>query len=621
MANNLFAKTSRRRALLLFAGDALLICLSFYLSFVLRFESNIPSIYFVLSYYYLPVFLIVKIFFLYLYGMYRLSWRYVGLPEIISVFWAAFLSFLVLGLFYLLSLSSGSPLRLPSSIIFIDYILTVFFISAFRASERIFFIITQKPSSKGERTLLVGAGDAGEQILRNITENRTSGYIPVGFVDDDVSKFGISIHGIKVLGPTNEIPFIIRHYNIETILIAAPSASAELVRKIVSLAREADVTRIKILPPAGRIITGNVGLRDILDIQASDILGRSEVKIDVQQMKASFEGKTILVTGAAGSIGSELCRQLLNFSPKKLMLIDQDETRIADLNIELADSHPHSEIDYIVCDIRDKAKVERIFEANKPQIVFHSAAYKHVPIMERYPEEAVKTNIVGTRVVAGASFGYDCEKFVMLSTDKAVNPTSLMGATKRVAEMIITDLNNKGKTKFVAVRFGNVLESRGNIFALFTKQIKEKKAITITHPDMTRYLMSISEATLLVMQASATGESGEIFVLDMGKPIKVLDFAKDLIKLHGLEPDIDIPIVITGIRPGEKLYEEYLNPEEKGITSKHDKIFISEEIKTLSPEALFSFLNKLELLSESGDSSEIRAVLKQMIPGYKSDVL
>ena len=241
--------------------------------------------------------------------------------------------------------------------------------------------------------------------------------------------------------------------------------------------------------------------------------------------------------------------------------------------------------------------------------------------MEKFPEEAIKTNIVGTRVVAGAAFGYDCEKFVMISTDKAVNPSSVMGASKRVAEMIITDLNNKGKTKFVAVRFGNVLESRGNMFALFTRQIKEKKAITITHPDMTRYLMSISEAALLVMQASAIGESGEIFVLDMGKPIKVLDFAKDLIKLHGLVPDVDIPIVITGIRPGEKLYEEYLNPEEKGRAGSLDRIFISEERKALSPEALFSFLNKLELLSESGDSTEIKAVLKQMIPGYKPDVL
>lgn len=621
MLNNIFAKTVRKRAMLLFAGDLLLLCLSFYLSFVLRFEGKIPVQYFSLSLYYLPVFLLVKITFLYLAGLYRLSWRYVGLPEILSVFRASLLSFLVLGAFLLLSTSSQIYLRLPSSIIIIDFILTVMLISAFRASKRIFFLVTQKPFSDGERTLLVGAGDAGEQILRNITENRTCGYTAVGFVDDDPSKFGISIHGIKVLGPTNEIPYIIKHFNIETILISAPSASAELVRKIVRLSREADITRIKILPPFSRMITGDVGLRDVQDVQAGDILGRSEVVIDAGQIESSIKGRSILVTGAAGSIGSALCRLIFNFSPKKLILLDQDETRIADLYAELVGLNLHCEIDYIVCDIRDKAKIERIFEINKPQIVFHAAAYKHVPIMEKFPEEAVKTNILGTRVVAGAAFGYDCEKFVMISTDKAVNPSSVMGAAKRVAEMIITDLNNKGKTKFVSVRFGNVLESRGNMFALFTKQIKENKAITITHPDMTRYLMSISEAALLVMQASATGESGEIFVLDMGKPVKVLDFAKDLIRLHGLEPDVDIPIVITGIRPGEKLYEEYLNPEEKGRPSRHERIFISEERQTLSPEALFSFLNKLELLSESGDSSEIRAVLKQMIPGYKSDVL
>ncbi|OGZ73001.1 MAG: hypothetical protein A3A98_03055, partial [Candidatus Staskawiczbacteria bacterium RIFCSPLOWO2_01_FULL_40_39] len=466
-----------------------------------------------------------------------------------------------------------------------------------------------------ERTLIVGAGDAGEQILRNMLSSAKNNYYPVGFVDDSNIKQGVKIHGLKVLGKISDLPRIIVNSEIRQLIIALPSASNKVIKQAVELGRSAGLKKIKIAPPMNEIIRGEVSLKNLKDVGVEDLLGRDPVGLDKKQIENFIKDNVVLITGAAGSIGSELTRQVAKFRPSKLVLLDQDETGIFAIAKEMQDKFPMLQMPSLIADIRDKEKMDAVFKEFHPQIVFHAAAYKHVPLMELQPDEAVKNNVFGTEILADISAEHGVEKFIFISTDKAVNPTSVMGATKRAGEMICQEHNQAGGAKFISVRFGNVLNSRGSVIPIFREQIRKGGPVEVTDPEMKRYFMLTSEACLLVMQAGAMGQGGEVFVLDMGKPVKILDLAREMIKLSGFEPDKDIAIVFVGIRPGEKLFEEILTAEEGTVVTENQKIFMAK----LSQINVGEFAEKLEKLKESAvknNKEEIIKNLKDIIPSF-----
>jgi FlaA1/EpsC-like NDP-sugar epimerase len=426
----------------------------------------------------------------------------------------------------------------------------------------------------------------------------------------------MKLNGIPVLGGVEDIEDIVDKKNIDEIIIAIPSAKPALINEIYEKCSSTEC-KVKILPSMSQIIDGTIMLKKIKDIDIEDLLGREPVKVDLDDIAKYIGGKVILVTGGGGSIGSELCRQIASFGPKKLLMLDIYENNLYDIHNELTAKFPELDIFPIIASIRDMDRLDEIFKRFKPAIVFHAAAHKHVPLMEDHPEEAIKNNVFGTRNVAICADKYGCERFVLISTDKAVNPTNVMGATKRIAEMIIQALNAKSKTEFVAVRFGNVLGSNGSVIPLFRKQIEQGGPVTVTHPDVTRFFMTIPEAVQLVIQAGAMAAGGEIFVLDMGKPVKILDLAKKLIRLSGFEPYEDIDIEITGLRPGEKLYEELLLNEEGLKATKHDKIFVAKPVFTD-----YELLEReLEILRQKvykpSTVDEIKEYVQVLVPTYK----
>jgi len=504
----------------------------------------------------------------------------------------------------------------PRSTVIMSFIFVFLFCGAGRFLKRIYLQVRGDKEAKGKkRTLIVGAGNTGEQILRNMMQSKSS-YLPVGFLDDLASRKGISIHGLKVLGRIRDIPKVVEKEKIEAMIIAISSAGSSLIKEAARKGREAGLKEIKIVPPIEEIIGGRISIENLKILQAEDLLGRDQVFSSFSEVERFVSKKRILVTGAAGSIGSELCMQIARFSPGSLLVLDQDETGIFNIENRLKKEFPGVKTVSEVCDIRDEEKIKKIFSDFSPETVFHAAAYKHVPLMEKHPEEAVKNNIFGTKILAEASLVAGAGKFVFISTDKAVNPSSVMGASKRVGEMICQGFDGKGKTKFVSVRFGNVLDSRGSVIPLFKEQIRTGGPVTVTDPEMKRYFMTAKEACLLVMQAGAMGEGGEIFVLDMGKPVNILDMAKEMIKLSGLEPDKDIPIVFTGKRPGEKLFEEILTAEEGTEVTENQKIF-KARLSKVDPEKLEKSLANLNEEAKRLDGQRIIAILKELIPKYE----
>jgi FlaA1/EpsC-like NDP-sugar epimerase len=596
-------------------GDALLLALALYLAFLIRFEGKIPLAHFSNLGFIIIVALALKLPVFYLFRLYRMSWAYVSFHELLDVFKAVTLSSVALGTFFFLQ---GSAVTiLPRSVLMLDYLLTLFLIGGFRSAKRIYQGWRGGFYKEGRRVLIVGAGDAGEQIARAMLSERRSQYFPVGLVDDDPAKQGITIHGVRVLGTRQEIPRFVQQHEVEELLIAMPSVSSKVIRETVEIGRRAGLKDIKILPGFHELVTGRVGLTDIRSLQLEDLLGREPVRLDMREIESYLKDKIVLVTGAAGSIGSELCRQIVKFNPQLLIALDQDESGLFAIHNELAQRSLNTKLSGVIADIRDTCKIEQIFEYYRPHVVFHAAAYKHVPLMEAHPDEAVKNNILGTLILAEAAQRTRVEKFVLISTDKAVNPTSVMGATKRVAEIILQAMNGQGPTKFVSVRFGNVLGSRGSVIPIFQEQIKRGGPVTITHEEMRRYFMVTSEAVLLVLQAGALGQGGEVFVLDMGEPVRIIDLAREMIRLSGYEPDRDIPIVFIGSRPGEKFFEELLTAEEGTVATKHEKIFVARTSAPSSPKQLWQQLHKLEKLAEQGAHDDIIRTLQELVPTYK----
>jgi FlaA1/EpsC-like NDP-sugar epimerase len=451
--------------------------------------------------------------------------------------------------------------------------------------------------------------------------NKKSKYFPVGYIDDDLSKKGMSLQGVRVLGTRHEIPEILRANAVDEVLIAIPSVRSEDIRAVMEIIRsEGGPAKVKILPGILDLVDGNVTLSDIQEVQVEDLLGREKVEIDFAAIRSFLNRKRVLITGAGGSIGSELARTVLQFEPRSTALVDIDETELFYLMNRFRGAA--TEIFPVVGDVRDRAKMEAVFAEFQPEIIVHSAAYKHVPVLESYPEEAVKTNVLGTKVLGELALKYKVERFVYISTDKAVNPTSVMGSTKRVGEEMLRVLNARNGTKFISVRFGNVLGSRGSVIPVFKEQIKRGGPVTITHPDMRRYFMATSEAVLLVLEAAAVGEGGEAYILDMGEPIKILDLARDMIRLSGHEPDVDIPIVFSGLRPGEKLFEELLGAEEGSEPTEHARIFKARNPRVQPDEETFRKIEKLiHSAREGGDRRHIISGLMDIVPTFKPQVV
>ena len=610
-----------KRKLLFLLGDIVLISLSVYLSFLLRFEGNIDPKYFngaIEGTMILGSVFVAFVF--YFFRVYNFSLEYVSMNELVTLFKAVTLTFLLLGGSLFVLKGYENFLGFPRSVFLMSYVLFFLFSSASRFLGRIYREIFKKESRKDKkRTLIVGAGDAGEQTARGIISSKDSMYHIVCFADDNIHKKGMIIHGAEVLGVIEDIPSIVKEKGIETIVIAMPTAGAGAIRKAVETGRKAGVREIKIIPSVSEIITGEATFKDIREVEVEDLLGREPVSLNLNLIKESIQGKKLMVIGAAGSIGSELCRQLSKFHPVELIIFDQDETGIFNVSKDLEYKFPKLKLTPIIGDIRDKEKTDKVFENFTPQIVFHAAAYKHVYLMEINVDEAVKNNVLGTKIVAECALKHKAEKFIFISTDKAVNPSSVMGATKRIGEMICRSLNNKNSTKFISVRFGNVLDSRGSVIPLFRDQIKKGGPVEVTHPDMKRYFMVTSEACLLVLQAEAIGKGGEVFVLDMGEPIRIEDLAREMIRLSGLEPDKDIPIVFTEPKKGEKMFEEILTAEEGTIATEYEKIFIAR-LEQTDEVKLNSDLDILKNLANSGERDKIISKMKEIIPSYKGSI-
>ena len=543
--------------------------------------------------------------------VYNRLWRYASIRELLSIIGAVTLSSLLLMIY-----TYVADVNLPRSIYLLSWLLTVIFIGGSRLGIRILSYILHQVKSNNDpftHVLIIGAGDAGAMIAREINQRYHDTKKIIGFIDDSDYKNNQKLFGAKVLGKRCDIARVVAEYDVTEIIIAMPSVEGAILRQIV---HECKATKcsVKTLPGMYEIIDGKVSVQQLRNIDLEDLLRREPVKLDLEEISSYLAGKRVLVTGAGGSIGSELCRQIAKISPKTITLLGKGENSIYEIDRELREKYPNLAIEPIIADVRDKLRIDSIFKRLKPQVVFHAGAHKHVPLMESQPSEAVRNNIFGTKTVAEAADRTGAEIFVMISTDKAVNPTSVMGATKRIAELIIQNMSKVSKTKFVAVRFGNVLGSRGSVIPLFKKQIAQGGPITITHPDMKRYFMTIPEASQLVMQAGALAKGGEVFVLDMGEPVKIVDMASDLIELSGLVPDKDIKIEFSGLRPGEKLFEELLTAEEGTTSTKHQKIFVAN-LKEVDERKLYLGLSELQ---NEDRTEQIIKIMTKLVPTYES---
>lgn len=592
--------------------DIISVILAAFISIYLRFDSNkIPANYLSLLISYMPLTVVIYLISFYLFKLYGRIWRYASATELIAIVMANIAASTA---WYFISLYIGAVL--PRSLYVFTGLLLIFFVGGSRLSLRFYSYVMNKPKyrqiqRKKNKVLIIGAGDAGAMLLREIERYHIANRQVVGFIDDDKNKTGKILLGVKVLGTRNELVKIASEKGIDEIIIAMPSVKGKEIKAIINICKETNC-KLTILPGLYEIIEGKVSISQLRPVDIEDLLGRDPVKLDTTAVKEYLAGKIVLITGAGGSIGSEIVRQVAKMQPKKLLLLGKGENSIYEITQELKINCPEVKTVPIIADIRDKERIKAIMDYFEPQVVFHAAAHKHVPLMEYQPAEAVRNNILGTKVVADEAAAHNVETFVMISTDKAVNPTSVMGCTKRVAEMYVQSMNKNSGTRFVAVRFGNVLGSRGSVIPLFKKQIAKGGPVTVTHPDMKRYFMTIPEASQLVLQAGAMAKGGEVFVLDMGEPVRIYDLAKDLITLSGLIPDKDIEIKITGLRPGEKLFEELLSAEDGTEKTTHRKIFTAR-IKEIDKAELDK---QIAEIAEITDGDKVVAALQKIVPTY-----
>jgi FlaA1/EpsC-like NDP-sugar epimerase len=599
--------------------DAVLLCVALTASFWLRFDATLPArmIPVLLTGFLatcaakLPVFVFFHVD--------RLSWKHVSVRDMAAVGVACTAGSAVFAL-AILGLRELSVIdTFPRSVFGIDLALSLLAVGGLpfsrRAAEELLGRHGGAPGGGEQRALVVGAGDAGAQLLRALERERVLPYVVVGFLDDDLHKQGAVLRGVPVLGPRAHLSHFAARLRATAVLIAMPSAPRATVRETVALAHQSGIEDIRILPGLGELYSGQITVSELRRLEPADVLQREEVEIDPEPIQRFLGGASVLVTGAAGSIGSELCRQILRFGASRLTALDFDETGLFDLEAGIRSRFPAANFSVVVGDVRDGKQMLSVLERERPSVVYHAAAYKHVPMMESYPCEAVKTNVEGTRNVLAAARAAACETFVLISTDKAVNPSSVMGVSKRVAEMLLRD-GDAARTRAVAVRFGNVLGSRGSVLRTFQMQVESRQPVTVTHPEMERYFMITAEAVQLVLQASVIGQAGQVLVLDMGKRIKIVDLARDVIRFYGLEPDVDIPIVFSGTRPGEKLYEELLTAEDGTDKTSHPRLFVARLRRTA--EEWDTDLEKLLSAARDNDARAVLKGLQRLVPTYRT---
>jgi len=612
------------------AIDLLLLAASFYGAHLVRFDFEIPPNTCLSIKWVLPLLVTLKIFIFYFFDLYRGMWRYTSLADLFNIIKASTLSTLVIISIVLFKTRFQGFSR---SVFVIDWCLTILFISAFRLSVRIcfehlseeqpwkavsssFLGLLPKKLSGRKNLLIIGAGDCGEKIYREIRNNARLLYNVVGFLDDDSIKVGKKIHGIPVLSDISDISEVVKKIKADEALIAIPSADSNQMRNIVEHCKGSGIN-FKTIPGMGELIDGKVTINAIREVAYRDLLGREVIELDEKQIGAYLHGQTVLVTGAGGSIGSELCQQICRFRPKCVVLFERAETPLYEIELELKQNFGGINIVPLLADVQDIRQIEKAFENYYPQTVFHAAAYKHVPMLELQPWKVIKNNVLGTSNIVEVTNKFDVERFVFVSTDKAVRPANVMGASKRVAEMLVQSQNDCGlsQTRFMIVRFGNVVGSVGSVVPLFRKQIEKGGPVTVTHPEATRYFMTIPESCQLILQTGAMGKGGEIFILKMGTPIKIDDMARDLIRLSGFEPDVDIKIEYTGLRPGEKLSEELIIEGEGILPTTHEKIMVLKGLEC-NLQLLDGNINELATSAEEQNREKIIAKLREIVPEY-----
>ncbi len=608
----------RAKQLLLVLIDTILISASIFLSYSLRFNTLdlAPYIDRILSI--LPFMLAIRLSTFAIMGLYRGMWRFVGMRDLVALIQAATLSSaLSVGILFLLFRLEGYP----RSVFIIDWFVIIVLVGGSRFAYRLLHEGVPKPANgnglAAKKVLIAGAGRAGEMLLREMVRKHGDDYTLIGFVDDDRQKRNLSIHGYMVLGNTRDIPRIVKKYAVTEVFLAMPSAAGAAKRRIMNTCKRAGV-KSKTLPGVGQLLDGSVTVRALRDFQIDDLLGREPARLDAAAISEYLRGKTVLITGAGGSIGSELCRQVLRFSPKKLILFERNEFNLYQIQMNLLENFPGADVHPVIGDVLNQPRVERTLLQYGPEVVFHAAAYKHVPLMEMNAEEALRNNVFGAWNMAYLSVAHGVQKFVMVSTDKAVRPTNVMGATKRIAELICQGFNQHGSARFVTVRFGNVLDSVGSVIPLFRRQIAKGGPVTVTHAEICRYFMTIPEAVQLILQAGAMGQGGEIFLLDMGQPVKIVDLARDMIRLSGLEPGRDVKIVFTGLRPGEKLYEELLIEGEEVKATLHEKIKVVRAGDTDFQSQIEKIEDLLDALQD-GISDEMIKKIREIVPEFQPE--
>ena len=604
------------RRIFLVSFDVISIIIAAYGSLLLRFNGPIESQYLHRVNILIGSMILIGLAIFITFRLYHSLWQFASIIELKNIIFASIMSAIAN---ILICELTGNPL--PRSCYFIYFLLLVLMVGGSRFIYRFIRLYAARHNIRGrkeqrplEKVMIIGAGVAGEKVYKEILGSKSIYKEVICFIDDEPSKWNRTIHGVSIYGGRDKIIEAVNKYKIEEIMVAMPSASKRDLIDIFNICKETKC-KLKKLPGIYQFINEDVHISDLKEVKIQDLLGRDPIKVNLADIMGYVTDKVVMVTGGGGSIGSELCRQIAANKPKQLIIVDIYENNAYDIQLELKHNYPELNLETLIAYVRNEVKVNKLFEIYHPDIVYHAAAHKHVPLMEDSPNEAIKNNVFGTLNVARAADKYNAQKFILISTDKAVNPTNVMGATKRLCEMIVQTYNKRSQTEYVAVRFGNVLGSNGSVIPIFKRQIKEGGPVTVTHPDIIRYFMTIPEAVSLVLQAGAYAKGGEIFILDMGEPVRIADMAKNLIKLSGYEPDVDIKIEYTGLRPGEKLYEELLMEEEGLQDTPNHMIHIGKPIEMNED----TFVERLINLKEAayGETDDIRSLIKELVPTYQ----